>query len=69
MVDNSKYPIEVFWSVEDGEYIAIAPDLKGCSASGLTRKKALEGLEIAMNLWLEVAEGSSAELPTPGDQI
>jgi hypothetical protein len=28
------YPITIFYSEEDGGYIAAAPDLKGCSAFG-----------------------------------
>jgi len=30
----NKYPIIVFWSDEDGVWIANAPDLKHCSAHG-----------------------------------
>jgi predicted RNase H-like HicB family nuclease len=29
-----KYLVEVFWSEEDQGYIAIVPDLPGCSAWG-----------------------------------
>ena len=32
----TKYPIEVFWSDEDEGYIAVVPDLPGCSAWGKT---------------------------------
>ncbi len=54
-MDHSKYPIEIFWSEEDEEYIAVPIDLKGCSAGGLTREEAIKEVEIAMGLWLEVA--------------
>jgi len=30
----TKYPIEVFWSDEDEGFIAVVPDLPGCSAWG-----------------------------------
>jgi len=36
-----KYLIEVFWSDEDGGYIAIAPDLPGGSAFGDTPTEAI----------------------------
>jgi predicted RNase H-like HicB family nuclease len=31
-----RYPFTVFWTDEDNTYIAIAPDLEGCSAGGAT---------------------------------
>jgi len=36
-----KYPIEVFWSDEDEGYIAVVPDLAGCSAWGKTEAEAI----------------------------
>jgi predicted RNase H-like HicB family nuclease len=59
------YPVTIFYSVEDGGYIAIAPDLKGCSAFGETPQQALRELEVAMDLWLEVAHRDSAPIPEP----
>ena len=37
----NKYEINIFWSDEDGLYIAAVPDLPGCSAHGPTYEKAL----------------------------
>ena len=34
MTQIAKYPAHVFWSDEDKGYMAIAPDLPGCSAFG-----------------------------------
>ena len=31
---STLYPVAIFWSDEDNVYIAIAPDLEGCSAGG-----------------------------------
>jgi predicted RNase H-like HicB family nuclease len=59
------YPVTIFYSEEDGGYIAVAPDLKGCSAFGETPQDALRELEIAMELWLEVASRDSSPLPVP----
>lgn len=33
-----KYAIEIFYSEEDGGYIATVPELAGCSAFGRPRK-------------------------------
>ena len=65
MVNSPKYRIEVFWSEDDEEFIAIAPELKGCSAGGLSREEAVNELEIAIDLWLEVAKEQNREIPIP----
>ena len=57
------YHINIFWSEEDGEYIADVPDLKYCSASGATPDEALREVLTAKALWLEAA--SEKGLPTP----
>jgi predicted RNase H-like HicB family nuclease len=64
-MSEMKYPVTIFYSEEDGGYIAIAPDLKGCSAFGETPQEALRELETAMELWLSVARRDSAPIPEP----
>jgi predicted RNase H-like HicB family nuclease len=59
------YPVTIFYSEEDGGYIAIASDHKGCSAFGETPQQVLRELEVAMDLWLEVAHRDSAPIPEP----
>ncbi len=60
-----RYPISVFWSDEDEAYIAIAPDLEGCSAGGATAVAALQELQVAMSLWLEAARQIGKPFPEP----
>jgi predicted RNase H-like HicB family nuclease len=60
-----RYHVTIFYSEEDEGYIAIAPDLKGCSAFGETPQEALKELEVAIELWLEVARRDSAAIPEP----
>jgi predicted RNase H-like HicB family nuclease len=45
----TKYLIEFFWSDEDQGFIAIAPDLPGCSAFGDTAAEAVRELEDAQS--------------------
>ncbi len=59
------YHINIFWSDEDGEYIADVPDLKYCSASGATPEEALQEVMIAKTLWLEAAEERGLPIPEP----
>lgn len=59
------YHINIFYSDEDGEYIADIPDLEPCSASGATPEDALREVLIAKELWLEVAKEEGLPIPEP----
>ncbi len=61
----SDYHINIFYSQEDGEYIADIPDLKYCSASGATPEEALREVLIAKSLWLETAQKNGKPIPPP----
>ncbi|MFZ1509486.1 MAG: type II toxin-antitoxin system HicB family antitoxin, partial [Anaerolineae bacterium] len=47
------YHINIFYSEEDEGYIADIPDLRMCSAFGLTPADALAQAEIAKHAWLD----------------
>ena len=66
---KTKYPIEVFWSDEDECYIAIAPDLPGCSAAGDSEEEALKEIRTAMSLWLDTAKKMKRKLPKPSPPV
>ena len=59
------YYISVFYSEEDGGYIADIPDLPGCSAFGQTPEQALAEVLVAKRLWLEVAREKGRPIPPP----
>jgi hypothetical protein len=40
-IESMKYLVEVFWSDDDEGYIALVPDLPGCSAFGTTPEAAV----------------------------
>jgi len=60
-----RFGIAIFWSDEDDQFISIAPDLKGCSASGGTYEEALREVQIAKVGWLEVARKHDDPIPQP----
>jgi predicted RNase H-like HicB family nuclease len=60
-----RYAIEIFYSEEDEGYIAVVPELPGCSAFGETEEEALEEIKTAMELWLETAKREGREIPQP----
>ena len=61
----SDYHINVFYSEEDGGYIADIPDLRTCSAFGATPEEALSEVLIAKAGWLEVAREHDKKIPEP----
>jgi len=61
----SDYHINIFYSEEDGGYIADIPDLEACSAFGATPEEALAEVEKAKQLWLETAKAAGKPIPPP----
>jgi predicted RNase H-like HicB family nuclease len=61
----SKYAIEIFYSEEDEGYIAVVPELPGCSAFGDSEESALHEIKLAMDLWLKTAKAEGREIPKP----
>jgi len=59
------YHINIFWSEEDGGYIADIPDLASCSAFGDTPEEALRQVEIAKEAWLAAARAEGKPVPAP----
>jgi len=59
------YHINIFYSEEDGGYIADIPDLEPCSAFGDTPEEALRQVEIAKVAWLEAARVEGKPIPEP----
>ena len=57
------YHINIFYSEEDGGYIADIPDLEACSAFGKTAEEALHEVQIAKEAWLEAAKKEGKPIP------
>jgi len=64
-MDQPKYRIEIFWSDEDGGYIASVPDLRYCSAFGESYEEALREVLVAMELHLDTLKELGREIPEP----
>lgn len=61
----NRYAIIVFWSDEDGAWVADVPDLKSCAAFGDTREEAVAEVSIAIDAWLAAARDAGMEIPKP----
>jgi predicted RNase H-like HicB family nuclease len=62
------YRILVRYSQEDGGYIAVVPELRGCSAWGKSEAAALESVKEAAHAWLASAKEHGLPIPTPLDE-
>lgn len=62
------YPIHLFWSHEDGCYVADIPDLRYYSAFGDTPEEAHAEVEKAKEGWLETARAHGKPIPEPRDR-
>ncbi len=58
------YGFDVFWSEEDGGYIATCPDFPGLSAFGETEEEALSEGKAALRLFLESMQSEGKRAPS-----
>ena len=59
------YHINVFYSDEDGGYVADIPDLESCSAFGRSPEEAVAEVEKAKEAWLRSAREEGKPIPPP----
>ena len=60
-----RYEIHIFWSDEDGSYVAVVPEIPGCSAWGDTYGEAFAQAKVAIRGHLKVAERYGDPIPDP----
>jgi predicted RNase H-like HicB family nuclease len=63
-----RYEVDIFWSEEDGGFIANVPELPYCSAFGDTYEEALQEVRIAMDLYLSALREEGKAAPRPRDR-
>jgi predicted RNase H-like HicB family nuclease len=61
----TKYEIILYWSDEDGAFIAEVPELPGCVADGSTRQEALANAKIVISEWLDTGREPGRLVPEP----
>jgi predicted RNase H-like HicB family nuclease len=60
-----RYEIIIYWSDDDGMYVAEVPELPGCSAHGESYESALSSAKDAIALWIETAKEFNDPIPEP----
>ena len=64
-----KYEIIVYWSEEDGAFIAEVPELAGCMTDGATYEEALSNAQLIISEWIETARSLGREIPNPKGRL
>ena len=59
------YEIVIYWSDEDGVFVAEVPELPGCTAHGASHEAALASVKEAMQLWIDTAREFGDPVPQP----
>lgn len=64
-----KYAYPVIFTFENGQYLASAPDLKGCHTFGDTLPEAIEMARDAICMWLCLSEDNNEDVPVPSSNL
>ena len=64
-----KYEIIIYWSKEDGTFIAEVPELSGCAADGATYEEAIANARIVIEEWIETARTLGRDIPEPRGRL
>ena len=64
-----KYEVIIYWSAEDGAFIAEVPELPGCAADGKTYRAALANVEVVIEEWIETASELGRPIPQPKGRL
>ena len=66
---KSKYEIIIYWSGDDGCFVAEVPELPGCMADGKDYNEVLKNVLVVMNEWIDTAKLSGREIPDPKGKL
>jgi predicted RNase H-like HicB family nuclease len=64
-----RYEVIIYWSAEDGAFIAEVPELAGCAADGPTPHEALANVEVVAREWIETARELGRTVPEPRGRL
>lgn len=69
MSEKYRYEVIIYWSEEDGAFIAEVPELPGCVADGATYAEAVANVEVIIDEWIETARDLGREIPEPKGRL
>jgi predicted RNase H-like HicB family nuclease len=68
-MNDIKYELIIYWSVQDESFIVEVPELAGCKADGETYEDAIANVRLIINDWMETANRLGREIPKPKGKL
>ena len=66
---DARYELIIYWSDEDGAFVAEVPELAGCMADGTTYQEAVANAEVVIREWIETARELGRTVPQPKGRL
>lgn len=66
---NNKFEVVVYWSEQDGHFLAEVPELPSIITDGATRAEALGNAEEMIDAYLKAAQEASWPIPQPKGRL
>jgi predicted RNase H-like HicB family nuclease len=66
---SSNFEIIIYWSNEDGAFVAEVPELPGCMADGKTYQEAVTNVEVVVEEWIQTAKELGRPIPEPRGRL
>ena len=62
---QNRYELVIYWSEEDGCFLAEVPELPGCMADGASYQEAVKNVEVVIEEWISTANEIGRPVPEP----
>jgi predicted RNase H-like HicB family nuclease len=69
MKPDYRYEVIIYWSDEDGAFVAEVPELPGCMADGTTYGEAVENVQVVIAEWIQTAQELGRSIPEPKGRL
>jgi predicted RNase H-like HicB family nuclease len=69
MATDPRYEVIIYWSGEDGAFVAEVPELPGCMADGPTYEAAVAAVKVVIREWIEMAREMGRPIPVPKGRL
>jgi predicted RNase H-like HicB family nuclease len=66
---KSKYEIIIYWSNDDGCFVAEVPELPGCMADGKDYDEVIKNVLVVIDEWINTARLTGREVPEPKGRL
>lgn len=68
-MNDIKYELIIYWSVQDDSFIVEVPELAGCMADGETYEAAIANVRLTISEWIETAIKLGRDIPKPKGKL